>query len=263
MHATERETIILSLLLERGFVSFRELESTLEGSPATIRRDLERLNSEGKITRVRGGAKANKPANIDAALDKAKLHGTPFSENVALNPMQKEAIGRAAAALCQSGEGVMIDGGSTTFQMCRFLSGLNLQILTNSLHIVSPLADQKGTRVLVPGGAVFPEQNIVLPLFGEDLTPAFHAPKLFLGCSAIGPRGLMQDDVVLVASQRRFIDRAEQIILLADASKFANTSGNIVCKLDEIDVLITDDRIDDNMAKRIRSEGVELIIANK
>jgi len=54
--------------------------------------------------------------------------------------------------------------------------------------------------VLVQGRAVFPEQNIVLPIFGEDLTPAFHAPKLFMGCSAIGPRGLMQDDVVSVAT---------------------------------------------------------------
>jgi DeoR family ulaG and ulaABCDEF operon transcriptional repressor len=76
---------------------------------------------------------------------------------------------------------VTIDGGSTTLQMCPHLAGLDLQVLTNSLHIVSALLPQPDTRVLAPAGTVFREQNIILSAEGEDRMPRFHAPKLFMG----------------------------------------------------------------------------------
>jgi DeoR family ulaG and ulaABCDEF operon transcriptional repressor len=262
MHSSEREDFILSLITTRGFVSFRELEGKLDGSPATIRRDLERLATEGKLVRIRGGAKAVAGDNRQRALASSlHLAGVPFHENIGLNTIQKEAIGKAAAALCQPGEGVMIDGGSTTLQMCPHLAGLNLQVLTNSLHIVTALINQAGTRVLVPSGAVFPEQGIILSVFGEDGMPRFHAPKLFMGAASLGPQGLMQADVVLVAAERRLINKADEIIVLADASKFAAPSGNVVCELGEIDIVITDDRISDAAAKMLETAGIRVIVA--
>jgi DeoR family ulaG and ulaABCDEF operon transcriptional repressor len=263
MHASEREQLILSLLSERGFVSFQELERRNIGSPATIRRDLERMSAEGSLSRVRGGAKAtNGTAEAPNALAVAlHLAGVPFHENIARNRAQKERIGKAAAALCMPGEGVMIDGGSTTLQMCPYLAGLNLQVLTNSLHIVSALINQNGTRILVPSGAVFPEQNIILSVFGDEGMPRFHAPKLFMGAQSIGVQGLMQADVVLVAGERRLIERADEIIVLVDASKFDGPSGNVVCGLEEIDTIITDDRLSDKTAQLIERAGVKLLIA--
>lgn len=263
MHSNQRETLILSLLGERGFVSFRELEVLITGSPATIRRDLERLSAEGRLTRVRGGAKSanTAPAAMNVLASALHLAGVPFHDNIARNRAEKQAIGKAAAALCAPGEGVMIDGGSTTLQMCPHLAGLNLQVLTNSLHIVSALINQAGTRILVPSGAVFPEQNIILSVFGDDGMPRFHAPKLFMGAASLGPQGLMQADVVLVGAERRLIERADEVIILVDATKFDGPSGNVVCGLDEIDVIITDDRISDKIAKIIEAAGIRLMIA--
>lgn len=258
MHAAERESLILNVLRERGFVSFRDLEARMDDSPATIRRDLERLAGEAKLYRVRGGAKATAGT---AELGEPHLAGVPFHENIGKNREAKAAIGRAAAALCVPGEGVMIDGGSTTLQMCPHLAGLGLQVLTNSLHIVSALIGQAGTRVLVPSGAVFPEQNIILSVFGDDGMPRFHAPKLFMGAASIGPQGLMQADVVLVAGERRFIERADTVIILVDAGKFDGPSGNIVCDLSEIDTVITDDRVSDGAASMLESAGVTLMVA--
>ena len=153
MHANERERLIAELLRSRGFVSFQELDQQLDASPATIRRDLERMAGQGALTRVRGGAKLARGGET-AALGPPppQLSGAPFHENVGRRAAEKQAIGRAAAALCRPGEGVMIDGGSTTLQMCPHLAGLNLQVLTNSLHIVSALLPQAGTRILVPAG---------------------------------------------------------------------------------------------------------------
>jgi DeoR family transcriptional regulator, ulaG and ulaABCDEF operon transcriptional repressor len=123
------------------------------------------------------------------------------------------------------------------------------------------LINQPGTRVLVPSGAVFPEQSIILSVFGEDGMPKFHAPKLFMGAAAIGPQGLMQADVVLVAAERRLIERADTIIVLVDSSKFEAPSGNVVCELNQIDMLITDARLSDKAATMLDRAGVQQIIA--
>lgn len=256
MHAAEREAAIFGLLEDRGFVSFRELERRLDASPATIRRDLERLAVEGRVVRVHGGAKL--PADLGVA---ASLTGVPFHQNISRNREAKEAIGKAAAELCQPGEGVIIDGGSTTLQMCPHLDGLGLQVLTNSLHIVSALLPQPTTRITVPGGAVFREQNIILAAAGDDLMPRFHAPKLFLGAAAIGPQGIMQADIVLVAAERRLIERAEKVIVLVDGSKFQGPSGHVVCGLEEVDVVVTDDSIADTQRKMLAQAGVQVVVA--
>ena len=261
MHAAEREKMILDSLGESGFVSFRDLESRVAASPATIRRDLDRLEEAGVITRVRGGAKRVGAASRTAAAPEEGLSGIPFHENIGRNRSAKEAIGRAAAQLCIPGEGVMIDGGSTTLQMCPHLDGLALQVLTNSLHIVSALLPQATTRILVPSGQVFREQNIVLSAAGDDGMPRFHAPKLFMGAASMGPAGLMQADVILVAAERRLIERADEIIVLVDSSKFSGPSGNVVCSLDEIDVVVTDSAIEPRHVAMMEAAGIRVIIA--
>ena len=260
MHATEREALILAAMEPHGFVSYRELETRLTASPATIRRDLSRLETDGRIARVHGGAKLVSGGEGAGGLN-LQLAGTTFAENITKHLAAKQAIGRAAARLCNPGEGVMIDGGSTTLQMCPHLAGLDLQVLTNSLHIVNALLPQPGTRILVPSGSVFREQNIILAAAGEESMPRFHAPKLFMGAAAVGPQGVMQADVVLVAAERRLIDRAEQVILLVDSSKFVLSSGAIVCGLDEVDMLITDPGISPEMREAAAAAGVRVVIA--
>ncbi len=256
MHAAERERRIFEALRPTGFVSYRDLEVLIEASPATIRRDLTRLEEAGQIVRVHGGAKL--PDDEDAT--SPRLMGTPFEQNITQHLAAKQAIGKAAAALCQPGEGVMIDGGTTTLQMCPHLDGLGLQVLTNSLHIVNALLPQVGTRILLPSGAVFREQNIILAPAGEESMPRFHAPRLFMGAAAIGPQGVMQADPVLVAAERRLIDRAEEVILLVDSSKFRTQSGTIVCGLDEIDTIITDSGIPQDSIAALHDAGVKLLI---
>jgi DeoR family ulaG and ulaABCDEF operon transcriptional repressor len=264
MHATEREKAILELLQQRGFITFRELEKRVAGSPATLRRDLERMAGEGWIDRVRGGAKLiQKTTDSPHPGPPTNLSGVPFHENVGRHRAQKEAIGKAAAAMCKPGQAVMIDGGSTTLQMCRHLEGLNLQVLTNSLHIVSALLNQGGTRILVPGGTVFREQNIILSATGDDLMPRFHAPQLFMGAAAVGLQGVMQADVVLVAAERRLIERAEQLILLVDSSKFQSSSGNVVCELKEVDVVVTDRGIGTEHVAMLEAAQIKVIIASE
>lgn len=258
MHATERENLILEAVGRTGFISYRALESSLDASPATIRRDLARLESEGRLARVHGGARITGEGGR-ANASPLSLKGTPFEKSIALNLAAKRAIGRAAGKLCEPGEGVIIDGGSTTYQMCDHLAGKGLQVLSNSLHIVNALLGQDSTQLLVPSGTIFREQNIILAPGGEASMPNFFASKLFLGAAAVSPRGIFQADAVLVASQRRFLDLADEVILLVDSSKFSASSGAIVCPLDRIDRIITDNGTDPAMLAAIASAGVKHI----
>jgi DeoR family ulaG and ulaABCDEF operon transcriptional repressor len=259
MHAEEREKLILAAMEASGFITYRDLERRLDASPATIRRDLTRMEAAGHILRVHGGAKLNQQERPDPG--SLHLAGTPFDQAITQNLAAKQAIGRVAATLCAPGEGIMVDGGTTTFQMCPHLEGLDLQVLTNSLHIVDALLPQPGTRILVPSGTVFREQNIILAPAGEDSMPRFHAPKLFMGAATVGAQGVMQADVVLVAAERQLIDRAEQVILMVDSSKFRSSSGTIVCGLDEVSTLITDEGVSPQMREILEKAGVTVLIA--
>ena len=261
MHVEERDSLILNLIGKTGFVSFKSLEASIPASPATLRRDLDRLEAKGVIQRVRGGARLVEDEATGERGDVQSLAGVPFHENIDRNRAQKEAIGRAAATLCKPGESIIIDGGSTTLQMCNHLADLHLQVLTNSLHVVSALLPQPGTRIAVPGGSVFREQNIILGIGGEECMPRVYAPRLFMGAAFVGAQGVMQADVVLAAAERQMIDRAEWVALLVDSSKFAAPSGSVVCGLDELDVIVTDAAIGDAHARMIEQAGVKLIIA--
>lgn len=191
------------------------------------------------------------------------LPSGPRNVNDQHHRRKKELIGREAAKLCSENEAVMLDGGSTTLQMCAHLDGLNLQVLTNSLLILNALLSQQGTRVLVPAGQVFPEQNIILSAAVNDDMPSFHAPTLFMGAAAIGPDGLLQADFILVAAKRRLIDRAEKIVVLADSSKFDTSSGQVVCGLEEIDIVVTDAAVPPQSAQMLRQKGVKLVVAHE
>jgi len=261
MHAAEREKAILELLTDREFITFHDLERELDASPATLRRDLARLHREGKIERVRGGAKLPPSGAATSGPRLQSLAGVPFHENINRMRREKEAIGLAAASLCDRGASVMIDGGSTTLQMCRHLEGKNLQVFTNSLHIVSALIPQEGTRILVPGGTVFREQDIILSVRGDESMPRFHAPKLFMGAAAIGPQGVMQADIILVATERRLIEMSEELIVLVDHTKFEGSSGNVVCGLEEIDVVVTDSGISEQQVAMLKAAGIQVLIA--
>jgi len=243
------------MLENRGFVSFRELDKRLNASPATVRRDLERLAVAGRIVRVHGGAKIP-----DVPQQPTGLTGVPFQENIKKNAAAKAAIGKAAAALCVAGDSIIIDGGSTTLQMCPHIGELGLQVVTNSLHIVSALLAQLRTRVYLPAGALFREQNIVLSPVDDDGTSHYHASKMFIGAASVGRHGLMQTDGILLQAERRLIARADKVVLLVDSSKFRAPAGQVVCALNAISTVITDDGITDADARLVKSAGAKLIV---
>jgi DeoR family ulaG and ulaABCDEF operon transcriptional repressor len=174
---------------------------------------------------------------------------------------QKMAIGRVAATLCGPGDAVIIDGGTTTFQMCPHLQAASLNVLTNSLHIVNALLRQPNIKLAVPGGSVFAEQNIILSPFDDDGLNHFHASKMFVGAAAISERGLLQADSILIQAERKLMARADTLVVLVDSSKFRSHAGLLLCALDQVDLVVTDDGIRRAERAMLRKAGVEFTIA--
>src|SRR5688500_16117445 len=156
MHEKERHRLILSAVQEKPVVTVQEMVELTDSSEATIRRDIAALHMQKKLRRVRGGAEAISPPQF------VGLAGRPFSLNETANIAQKRAIAREAVALCADGDSIIINGGTTTFQMVYPLAERRMQILTNSFPIAEHLLRHSKNTILLPGGAIYREQMIVL-----------------------------------------------------------------------------------------------------
>ncbi|MEM5502987.1 DeoR/GlpR family DNA-binding transcription regulator [Ahrensia kielensis] len=255
MHESERHRIILSAVQEKPVVTVQEMVELTESSEATIRRDIATLHVQKKLRRVRGGAESISPPQF------VGLAGRTFSVNETINTAQKRAIALKAAELCEDGDPIIINGGTTTFQMVHPLASRRLQVFTNSFPIAEHLLKNSKNTVVVSGGVIYREQNIILSPFDNDVTRNFYAKRMFMGAQGLGPLGLMEADPLLIQAEQKLINQADELIVLADSSKFKKRSSLILCPLDRITKIITDDGIDDKSASILEAAGVELIIA--
>jgi DeoR family transcriptional regulator, ulaG and ulaABCDEF operon transcriptional repressor len=253
MHKVERHRHILDRLKDEPFVSVGRLAEELRTSPVTVRRDLSELASSGRVNRVHGGAETQ-------ASQRPMLGGDTFKRNMRRNIAAKRAIAKAAAAMCKSGDSIIIDGGTTTFQMSRYLKGMNLQVLTNSIYIVQSLIDEPAIRLVLPAGEIYREQNIVLSAFDEDGLADYRATTMFMGAEAIGPEGIGQSDPLLVRAERRLLRHANQLVVLADSSKFSAKGQLNFAPLSAVHTLISDRGLPREMRELLSSAGVHLIV---
>ncbi len=255
MHETERHRIILSAVQERPVVTVPDLCQLTGASEATIRRDIAQLHMQKKLRRVRGGAEAIAPPSF------VGINARPFALQEGIHAAEKRAIARAAVDLCDDGDAIIINGGTTTFQMVHPLTAKRLQVFTNSFPIAEHLLKHSRNTVLLPAGAIYREQNIILSPFDEDGSRHFYARRMFMGCRGLGPLGLMEGDPLLVQAEQKLIGQADELIVLADSSKFAQRSSLLLCPLSRIHAVITDDRIDDRSAAMLEAADVRLIVA--
>ncbi|MGJ5619433.1 DeoR/GlpR family DNA-binding transcription regulator [Sulfitobacter sp. MF3-043] len=254
MHEKDRHRVILSAVQNRSLVTVVDLCALTGASEATVRRDINTLDEQKRLRRVRGGAEALTTVPF------VGLAGRPFSVNQTMNIAAKQAIAAAAVELCEDGEPVIINGGTTTFQMVHPLASRRMQVFTNSFPIAEHLLKNTRNTVLLSGGIIYREQNIILSPFDNDVTRNFYAKRMFMGAQGIGPLGLMEQDPLLIQAEQKLIGQAEELIVLVDSSKFANRSSLILCPLQRIDTIITDDGIDDRTAAMLDAADVTLIV---
>ncbi len=255
MHEKERHRIILSAVQDKPVATVQELVDLTDSSEATIRRDIAALHVGKKLRRVRGGAEALHPPQF------VGLAGRPFSVNESINTRQKQAIAKEAVAMCEDGDPIIINGGTTTFQMVHFLANRRLQVFTNSFPIAEHLLKNSKNTIMLSGGTIYREQNIILSPFDNDVTRNFYAKRMFMGCQGIGPLGIMEADPLLIQAEQKLISQADELIILVDSSKFRIRSSLILCPLERIHTVVTDRGIRDEERRMLEAAGARVVIA--
>jgi DeoR family ulaG and ulaABCDEF operon transcriptional repressor len=254
MHERERWQVILTQVRARGVMRVRELAGFTAASPATLRRDLVKLEEMGQLRRVHGGVEV-----VEAA-HQTNLSTRPFNISQTLNAERKRMVAEAAASFCADGESIIINAGSTTWFMAEYLRQHRMQVLTNSFPIAEELMRSSNNRIVLPGGEVYREQGIILSPFDEDAIQHFTATKMFMSCYSIGPLGVIEGDPLIARAEAKLLSRAEKLIVLVDSSKFETRGSMAVCKLSRVHTLVTDDGAPPHLLDHARSEGVKVVV---
>ncbi len=255
MHESERHRIILSAVQEKPVVTVAEMVALTDSSEATIRRDIATLHVQQKLRRVRGGAESINPPQF------VGLAGRTFSVNETINVAKKRSIAQAAVELCNDGDAIIINGGTTTFQMVHPLVTKRCQVFTNSFPIAEHLLKHSKNTVMLSGGTIYREQNIILSPFENDVTKNFYAQRMFMGAQGLGALGLMEADPLLIQAEQKLINQADELVVLVDSSKFKKRSSLILCSLERISTVITDEEIEDHSVNMLEEAGVKLVVA--
>jgi DeoR family transcriptional regulator of aga operon len=253
----KRAKEILRILLSHGKTSVEELTRLFATSPASVRRDLVRLEAQGLVHRTHGGAmlagQIYEPFRFDASFH---VREDRFAQ-------EKRRIAMAAADLVLENETIGFTAGTTTTEVARGLrlrSGLH--IITNAVNIGMELSSSNGLDTTLTGGCM--RWPGAFSLIGPTALEALNVvvmDKVFVGVCGIDPeRGATTIEADEAAVFRAMTRRAKQVVIVADSSKVGMTSPAVICPVTDIDVLITDDGVSPEAVKAFRRCDVEVIV---
>src|SRR3954468_3935200 len=259
MLARQRQEVILDQVRSSGGARVSDLVDSLGVSDMTVRRDIEVLARRGLVARVHGGATA-------VAGRSAEEPG--FAAKSSLQTAQKDAIARAAAGLVEAGASVAVSGGTTTYALARELRQVpDLTVVTNSVPVAELLhrellhRERSGPAVVLTGGERTPSDALVGPLAVAALR-TLHVDWLFLGVHGVdGRAGFTTPNLVEAETDRALIASARRVVVTADSSKWGVVGLSSIARLDEVDVLVTDDGLDPDAARVVRSRVGRLVVA--
>jgi DeoR family fructose operon transcriptional repressor len=249
--AEERRNRLLELVRGRGFAALDDLTKELQVSESTIRRDLEVLEESGSARRTHGG--------VFYTGSSPKL--PHFDERQPAQWDKKRAIAARAAELIHDGETLLLDGGTTTYELARLLVGRPLQIVTNSLPVANLFASNTKTDLVLMGGFVYPRTGVSLGPFANQMLTTLNVRRTVLSVGGVNDRGFYNSNMLLVETERAMMQAAEEVIVLADSTKFGHQSLTHLCPLDAIDILVVDNEISEDWRSKVTAAGVKLLVA--
>jgi DeoR family fructose operon transcriptional repressor len=247
----ERRSRLLDIIRIRGFAALDELVRELGVSESTIRRDLDALEEQGAARRTHGGVlySGGMPRLAE------------FDERQPANWAAKRAIAAAAAELIDDGETVLLDGGTTTYEVARLLVGRSLQVVTNSLPVANLFASEARTDLVLLGGYVSPRTGVCLGPYANELLGRLHVTTTVLSAAGIAEEGLFNAHLLLAETEQAMLKAASRVMVVADSSKFGRKSLTLVSGLDAIDTFVSDDGMPQTWRDVVARAGAKLVIA--
>ena len=250
----ERQSRLRDMLSQRGMADLETLAAELNVSQSTVRRDVEILHQSGVVERTHGG--------VIWLGDRANA-ARPYAFHQRMNYQvdAKRQIARTASALVQPGQTVLLDGGTTTFYLAQELLGQPLQLVTNSLPIANLFLNDDNVELVLTGGLMYPRYGVLLGPMVENILANIHTKTLFLSVAGIHEGALYNQNVLLVQAERRMMEQAQEVILLADSGKFGQQALSKLGPLSDIDIVVSDAELPAAHREQVRAAGCELIIA--
>jgi DeoR/GlpR family transcriptional regulator of sugar metabolism len=249
----DRRITILNHLEIQGKVQVYHLSQLLNVSTETVRRDLDRLEKEGKLRKVYGGA----------VKMRMELVEPPFHKRVQMMKEEKAAIGKLAASLVNDGETIMLDNGTTTIEILPHLKDhTNLTLITHSVPILTLAMDLFKGKTIFAGGEINFEYQAATGSLTDQLLDQFKVNKAFISVGGISiADGITDYHLAEAIISRKMMQRAEETILVADHSKFGMSTFARVSKLEEISMLITDPGCPKEWVDRFKALDIEVFIS--
>lgn len=252
-----RHEYILQRLQETGTVTIDELCTTLGASIATIRRDLEDLESRSLLRRTRGGA-----VPIGPLFYEPFRHDSTFQDKVSSFAEEKRRIGLAAAKLVSTGQTIALTGGTTTIEVVRSLKVLSdISIITNTINVAMELSNRKDIEVIVTGGHLRGNWfTLIGPLANESAEMLF-SDIMFIGVDGIdAKKGLTCTNSSEAEVLRKLAHNSKMKVVVADHSKLGAVSKYLLCPTNEIDKLITDSGATVSSLTPFKKLGIDVIL---
>lgn len=253
-----RRERVLETVRRQQFASVADLSAEFGVSEVTIRSDLDTLAEDGRIRRVRGGAVHQATTSLEASYEQAQ--DTRVAE--------KLSIARAASALVESGQTVILDAGTTVAATARALAARrdlhDVTVFTNGLRVALELEPAiPGLNVLVTGGTLRRLQHSLVNPFGTTILEQVHGHLAILECDGVEPAaGVTHVNVAETEIKRLMMRAARRRVLVADGSKIGQISLVHLYGIGEIDLLITDSTADQAVVDTLREQGVDVQIAD-
>ena len=247
-----RRQRLRELLQSRGFASLGELGESLQVSESTIRRDLEQLEREGQARRTHGGAFWTGEPDTMQVFQTRRDDRWPA----------KAAIARAAAAMVEDHDTILLDGGSTTYEVARQLVHRPLQVVTNSLPVAHLLSASESIDLVMIGGCVRGRTAVTIGPMAEAMLSSINVGKAFLSVAGITERGYFNSNMMLVESEKAMLESADRSIVVADSSKFGKVSLSRLCGLQDVDAMVTDAGLESHWKEHLEMAEVELVLAS-
>lgn len=255
MLKAERIEIIKELSRENEIISWEKLQTHLNASKATVRRDIDELIRTGMVKKTRGGVIFCNDRNNTEPSNELRLH---------INPTAKGKIAATAVKLVHDRDFLMMDSGSTVLELVRHLpKSIQLGIVTYALPVALELDDNENADVYLIGGQLRKHFVACHGYLAEQMMSQFHAKICFLGADAVSVEdGISGYNTMDVSLKRIMIERSEKVILLVDHSKFTSKAFMDIAPIDAIDMIITDDETDEKYIESLREKNIEVIVAH-
>lgn len=249
----ERQRMIVDLVNERKSVRVSELSKIFSVTEETIRRDLEKLEKEKKLTRSHGGA---------ISIQKLSSVEIPYTEREATNVLEKRNIALEAAKHVKTGDKIILDASTTAWYMAKTLPDIPLTVLTNSIKVAMELSQKSKITVISTGGTLLSKSLSYVGPLAESSLDVYYVDKAFISCKGLHlERGISESDEQQSRVKQKMMKIADTVFLLMDYSKFGVQSFSRMGGLDQIDKIITDARVDRQFVQQLEERGLDITIS--